>query len=457
MAESNNDLPNMIEFYEKNSKNANKLGESIVGILNEHDEERYLINLDNFCATLQVYIHAYNLLNFDCTLFDPKLKKKEEALIQNIAENTYKIINIIHTNRKKLLPEKMAHIDIECKEFKDICNTIICLPQIYPMPLSGVYIIFLYYKSLSKSQDIDFIWKTGLLKDVPEDDQKNDKYYDRMRKDYKQKIFFSNTTTYLSDFEKKLFLSMNKIECSRLTKLWKLLDLYGYATHDISGNLHKRKNIISSPLIAARMLTGGSVTDIPSMWKGKIFFLTVLFQKMTDDDRSKMNDMFSKLRISVQLFQTTYRQLLFFLKTIITVDQSVGFQDAEKYQKIMDDFRQWLNNKTVQKFRIGETDMRPLTMPIIDVMEENLYQLVYWRMILTDSLFSMESPENILSFQPIICNHNPQLRLYLASNPYKEIDVDEWSEFKAKYKYQLNGFFPDIDDVFNPKYGNEDS
>ena len=393
-------------------------------------------------------------------IFQHALESSQKSYAKSNARNLLSIIETIHANEEKLLPQSAAAVDTRCEAFKKICQTPIYMTAGTDAGLySGVYALFVYYKHYSNEPpQIQFQWHYGLQKSVPEDERKMDPaYYHQEMVKLKRKIFFDNPHSYISKFEEELALSL-RLPKGQKGALWKLFDLYGYAAHDIAEE-ERAQDIFkifregeSNHILS--LLSQGSVNALPGNYKGVLLFLTVLEQKMNETDRAEMGELLTILRKINMAISILSEGIPTHYQKLVKADQSAGFQFAEKYHELRKKYMAWLEERIISPCE-DMIDEESISLPIAEATEENLYQIVFWRMIMVAFCYRIDVLQNSLLFNPESFERGERLRWYLASQPTEPIGVSTWDEFRKKYHHQLDMFFPnEKEDVLKKSWMN---
>lgn len=416
-------------------------------INDKYDENnKYDINdaLDIFyCGNVEISkMHLNKLFSLNDVMFNERL----QSFAENNAKNINKIISIIRSDKEKLFPKNINDIDIYCDKFKEICNTIIYLPNIFPYFLSGIFIIYFAYIEFNSRYlpKIDFIWKKGLLKGASEEDLKNfSNDYEKQKKEYKKKIFFYNSPSYLNQLEKKLKINLNGISKSQKNVLWELLDLYGYYTHDFVLNNDKSQDSSFFDLWTM-LLSKESLDKIPHKYKEKFFFLSVILIKLRKDDIDDILytlENISKIFINITIISST---LMNYIQTLMIAKQKAGYEHVIEYHELFTELEQWLEDKLdTENASLNNSKDKFSSFPKIKVKENDLYSTVYYRTIILEYCNIIDAMEESLIFKPQVLD-DEKLQFYLKSHPNETINVDNWDEFKQKFSYQLKILFESI-------------
>ena len=380
------------------------------------------------------------------SLNDEMFNKRLQSFAENNAENINKIILIIRSDREKLFPINIDDIDIYCDKFKKICNTIIYLPNIFPYFLSGIFIIYLAYNGFDSRYlpKINFVWKKGLLKGVSEEDLKiSPKDYAKLETEYKRKIFYYNSPSYLNKLEKKLKINLNGISKSPKNVLWKLLELYGYYTHDFVLNNDKSQDSSFFDLWTI-LMSKGSLDKIPHEYKENFFFLSVILLKLRKDDIDNILDTLeniSEIFINIMIISPS---LMNYIQTLMIAKQTAGYEYAIEYHELFTELEQWLEDKlNTENASLIDSKDKFSSFPKIKVKENDLYSTVYYRTVILEYCNIIDAMEESLIFHPQVLD-DKKLQFYLASHPNEIINVDNWDEFKQKFSYQLKILFESI-------------
>lgn len=347
----------------------------------------------------------------------------------------------------------MTKKNIYDEKFREICNTIIFLPDDYIKFCSGICIIFLYYKCYSsKKIELDFVWKPNSAKEQETFKHSNSFYYNNMQ-DYKQNVFFYNKSSYLEKLKDRLSISVCKDLQHRHTQLWKLFDLYGYATHNITGKtIAFSDDFIFDVVFVSNFILNKPTNKISDEYKIKKFFYTVVQQKIDDKKIKDIIDLDADIKVILLIWMITFKVLEQYIRRIIVADylQSHKLKDVEKYQDLLNKIQEWMKDHSFLSFQENEKskeNKKSEKLPNIEVtFEDDLNLIIYWRSIMSENLSAIETIENASLFSPYVRPHNNQLRLYFASNPNHKVDVSKWCEFKTKFINQLKIFFPNVSD-----------
>lgn len=339
------------------------------------------------------------------------------------------------------------------EDFWEICKTPICLPATYMGLLSGEFILYLLYPN-----QINFYRKDEMdISDLSSDDNK-------MIYQYQYKRYFGTNpkkekSSYAFQFEEAFEISLKKMkptqetyipEKRKSTSLWPLFELYSYLVKYFPTSENENNTKLATMLKKPYedLFWNGTINALEETDKRLLFFITILFQWLSDDEKQKITYYQEMMRINQEIVQ----RVLFDVKTLmimLSLLDAFSISDPDYptvhnyYISALEFWNNQLNEKENSiKEILGDDFKHNIFREKTVVDNNNLYLIVLWH------IFSIQRQNKITSIKstnslPIKCvfdNGKSAQDMLSKSNP---ISVKDESSFLNKYSKEMECFFPD--------------
>lgn len=366
-------------------------------------------------------------------------------------KNIRYVVDLIRKNKWE-----QGEWDNECiftEDFWEICKTPICLPVTYMGLLSGEFILYLLYPN-----QIKFYRKDEKdISDFSSDDNKMiyrnqyNRYYGAKPKE--------ESKSYTFQFEEALEISLKKLKPTpetnkpgkrKSTTLWPLFDLYSYLVKYFptseNDNNTKLSTMLKKPY--EDLFWNGTINALEETDKRLLFFSTILFQWLSDDERQKITYYQEMMRINQEIVQ----RVLFDIKTLmimLSLLDAFSISDPDNpavhsyYISALEFWNNQLNEKENSIKEILGDDFKQNIFREKTIVENNdLYLIVLWHIISIQRQNKINSVKstNSLPIKCIIDNGNTEQNMIAKTNP---ISVGDESSFLNKYSNEMEAFFPD--------------